>query len=162
VDGKAIRIIVTFGVIGVLLLTVMMMFTLDQATDTHMPQIAADIAAEFQPSLADAPPAPVRLTMTREPGPPSRRLYTLQVRPNATIAGAPSSLATLMYDASKLCALELGELPGEVRIRCVAELPGGATKETTWLRDAKGSETGIGVLREIAGADPARPGTTKR
>ena len=157
-DSKAIRIIVTFGVIAILLLTLMMMFTLDKATDTHMPQIAADIAAEFRPSLAEEPPPAVRLTMTREAGPPARRLYTIQLRPSATIAAAPASLTTLMYDASKLCALELGELPGEVRIRCVAELAGGATKETTYVRDEKGAETGIDVIHEIA----AEPGTPKR
>src|SRR5262245_53892215 len=135
----------------------MMMFTLDQATDTHMPQIAADIAAEFRPALAEEPPAAVRITMTRETGPPQRRLYTLQLRPSAAVAGAKASLATLMYDASKLCALELGELPGEVRVRCVAELPGGDTQEKTYLRDEHAFDTGIEVLHEVASA--GAPGT---
>jgi hypothetical protein len=162
VDGKAIRMIVVFGVLATLLLTVMMMFTLDQATDTQMPQIAGDVAAAFEPSLEKDPPPPVRLTMTREPGPPARRVYTLRLRPNAAIAAAPSSLATLMYDASKLCALEIGDAPGEVRIHCVAELPGGATKETTWVRDEKGAETGVGVLKELPASGGAQSGTPKR
>lgn len=163
-DSKAVRLIVIFGVIGTLLLTVMMMFTLDQATDTAMPQIAKDVANEFQPSLAAEPPAAVKITMTREKGPPARRVYTVRLRPNAAIAATPSSLATLMYDASKLCALEIGEVPGEVRVRCIAELPGGATKEMTWVRDEKGSETGVDVLREVAATDPAagEKGTPKR
>ena len=127
-DSKAIRIIVTFGVIAALLLTVMMMFTLDQTTDTQMPLIAADVAEVFKPSLEADPPPAVRLSMVREPGPPARRVYTLRLRPTAAIARAQVSLTTLMYDASKLCALEIGEVPGEVRIRCIAELPGGATK----------------------------------
>jgi len=162
VDSKAIRIIVTFGVIATLLLTLMMMFTLDQATDTQMPEIAGDVATVFEPSLEASPPPSVRLSMAREPGPPARRLYTLRLRPNAKIAGAPSSLATLMYDASKLCALEIGEVPGEVRIHCVAELGGGATKEASWVRDEKGAETGVGVLREVPATKTAQPGAEKR
>lgn len=161
-DGKAVRLIVTFGVIGTLLLAVMMMFTLDQATDTHMPQIAADIAAEFQPSLAGEPRDAVRLTMRREIGPPSRRVYTLELRPNAAIAGAKPSLATFMYDASKLCALEIGDVSGEVQIRCVAKLPDGAAKETTYVREKEGVESGIDVIREIAATAPAQPGTPQR
>ena len=156
-DSKAIRLIVTFGVIGTLLLAVMMMFTLDQTTDTHTPQIAGDIAAEFRPSLAEEPPAAVKLTMTREPGPPVRRWYTLRLRPAPEISRVPASLTTLMYDASKLCALEIGEAPGEVRIRCIAELPDGTAKEASWVRDDKGVETGIGVLKELGPADGAGP-----
>src|SRR5262245_22712415 len=140
----------------------MMMFTLDQATDTHMPEIAAEIAADFRPSLADEPPAPVRLTMRREVGPPSRRIYTLQLRPIDAIARVPSSLATFMYDASNLCAVELEGTPGEIRIRCVADLPGGASKEITWLRDGKAAETGMSLLREIAVTAPVPPEAQKR
>jgi hypothetical protein len=160
VDAKAIRMIVIFGVLGTLILTVMMMFTLDQATDTHMPQIAADIAAEFQPALAQEPPPAVRLAVTRDAGPPQRRVYTLQLRPSAAVAGAKASLSTLMYDASKLCALEIGELPGEVRVHCVAELPGGGSEEKTYLRDEHAFDTGIDVIHEVASA--AAPGTPKR
>ena len=161
-DSKAIRLIVTFGVLGTLLLAVMMMFTLDQATDTQMPQIAGDVAAAFEPSLAEGQPPAARLTMSREAGPPARRIYTLRLRPNAKIAGAQASLATLMYDASKLCALEIGEVPGEVRVRCIAELPDGTTKEMAWVRDEKGAETGIGVLKELPATEAAKQEAPKR
>ena len=155
-DDKAIRMIVGFGVMATLLLTFMMMFTLSQVTDTQTPQIALDVARDLQSALAESPPANVRLTMSRDgTGVDASRTYHLVVRPNATVAADPRSLAVLMHRASECCAAELGDVKCRVTIRCVAELPGGGEKEATFVKDSVSDPFSVGSVRAMAAAPGA-------
>jgi hypothetical protein len=164
-DGKGLRTILIFGVVATLLLTMMMMFSLDQVADTETPQIAADLAREFAPSLAEGgegAEAPVHLTMTRDgPGFGARRVYKLRLRPSADVAAEPSAVARLMYHGAEYCAALIGDPKGDVAIRCIAELPDGGTKETMYLRDRTGAATQI--IKEVAELPPQdAPGAEKR
>jgi len=152
-DSKAIKMIVAFGLVATLLLTMMMMFTLDQVADTETPRIAEDAAREFEPSLAPGTEPAVRLTMTRDgKGPAARRIYKLRLRPNAGISADATTLASLMYHASEFCAGQIADAPSEAAIVCVAELADGGTKETTYMRDKSG--TSPGLIREVAELPP--------
>jgi hypothetical protein len=152
-DSKALRLIVVFGLIGTLLLTLMMMFTLNQVADTETPQIADDASKEFAPSLAEGPEPAVKLTMTRDgTGPSARRVYKLRLRASAEVAADKATLASLMYHASEFCAGQIADAPSDVAIRCVAELPDGGTKETIFMRDRTGAATGI--IHEVAELPP--------
>lgn len=152
-DSKAIKMIVAFGLVATLLLTMMMMFTLDQVADTETPRIAEDASKEFEPSLEQGAEPAVRLTMTRDgKGPSARRVYKLRVRPNAGISADATTLASLMYHATEFCAGQIADTPGDVAIVCVAELADGGTKETTYMRDKSGA--GAGLIREVAELPP--------
>ena len=152
-DSKALRMILVFGMIATLLLTLMMMFTLDQVADTEAPQIADDASKEFSPSLAEGPDPAVKLTMTRDgSGPAARRVYKLRIRANADVAAEKKSLASLMYHVSEFCAGQISDAKSDVAIRCVAELPGGGTKESIYLRDKSGATASI--IHEVAELPP--------
>lgn len=155
-DSKAIRTIVIFGLMATFALTMMMMFTLDQMTDTQTPKIAADLAQEFQRALQPAPPAPARLSMVREgTGPTARLVYKLHIRPNETVAAEEPALARLMYHTSEFCVGALGDVRSEVVIRCVAELPGGREKETIFVKDKASANTGADLIHAVAAMPPA-------
>jgi hypothetical protein len=159
-DSKAVRTIVVFGVVATLLLTMMMIFTLDQVADTETPQIAADVAREFGPSLADGPEPPVRLTMSRDgKGVDARRVYKLVLRPSADVLAEKAAVATLMRNTSEFCATEIADGKGEVAIRCVAELADGATKESIYVKDGKGGATGL--IHEVAELPPPAADATE-
>jgi hypothetical protein len=159
VEDKAVRMIVVFGLMGTLLLTFMMMFTLNQVADTQTPQIASDISRDFDSSLVSAPPANVRLTMSRDgKGVDAPRVYKLVLRPNEKVARDPRSLAVLMHRASECCAAELGAVQCAVTIRCVAELPGGGEKEATYVKELAGGAYGVGAVRAVAEAPSAAAG----
>ena len=161
-DSKAVRTIVVFGMIATLLLTVMMMFSLDQVADTETPQIADDASKEFAPSLAPGPEPAVTLTMTRDgTGVRARRVYKLRLRVVADVAADKASLASLMYHATEFCAGQIGDARSDVAIRCVAELPDGGTKESMYVKDRTGAATGI--IHEVAELQPPVAGeATKR
>jgi len=158
-DDKAVRTIVIFGVMATLALTFMMMFTLNQVADTQTPAIAADIATQFAPALADSPPANAKLTMSRDgKGVDASRTYRLVIRPNAKVASNPRSLDELMKRASECCASELGDVKCQVTIRCVAELPDGGTKEATFVKDQGSDPFGFGSVHAVATAPAAQAG----
>jgi hypothetical protein len=159
VNEKAFRTIAIFGVMGTLALTFMMMFTLNQVTDTQTPMIAADISKQFVLALAESPPANVRLTMSRDgKGVDAARVYKLVLRPNAKIAADARTLAALMKRASECCAGELGDVRGAVTIRCVAECPDGGEKEETFVKDAGGDPFGFGSIRSVGTATATAAG----
>ena len=158
-DSKAIRTIVIFGVVATVALAFLMMFSLDQISDTQTPQIAADIAKEYERALANEPPASVKLTMTRDgKGLDARRVYKMRIRPSAAVAAEDRSLARLMYHCAELCAVELGQVRSEVVIRCVAELPEGTEKEAIFVMDKNGRAGGVDLIRSVKEMPP--PSTT--
>jgi hypothetical protein len=163
VDSKAIRSIAVIGILSVFIMTLMMMFSLDQMADTQAPQIALDLAKDLQRSLAEGPPPPVRLTMIREgKGALAPRLYTLRLRPTAAVQGDAHALERLMYRASELCAAQLGDVKAEVRIRCVAELAGGAEREATYVKDRADDTRYLSMIHrlDVPAAAPAASAPT--
>jgi len=159
VNEKAFRTIAIFGVMGTLALTFMMMFTLSQVTDTQTPMIAADIGKQYVLALADSPPANVRLTMSRDgKGVDAARVYKLVLRPNAKVAADARSLAALMKRASECCVSELGDVRGAVTVRCVAELPDGGEKESTFVKDEGSDPFGFGSVHAVATGSAAQVG----
>lgn len=165
-DSKAIRTIVILGVIAALALTALMVFSLDQMSDTQTPKIASEIAAELRRSLAGEPPASVKLTMVREGrGPLARRVYTLRLRPSEPVGKDDRALERLIHRAAEMCAARVGEVRSEVAIRCVADLPQGGTKTASYIRDkdlGADSVSLIHLVDEAASAPvPSPPGSDR-
>jgi len=148
---KSIKLVVIFGMMGALALTFMMMFTLGQVADTQTPQIASDISMQFASAFAPAPPANVRLTMSRDDkGVNAPRTYKLVLRPNEKIASDGKALSFLMLRTSECCAAAIGDVKYDVTIRCVAELPGGGEKEATFVKDKVKDPFGFGSVHAVA------------
>jgi len=156
VGEKSIRTIVIFGVMGTLVLTLMMMFTLSQVTDTQTPQIAQDVSKDLSKALAPTPPANVKLTMTRDgKGLSAPRLYKLTLRPSETIASQDRAISQLMQRASECVAAEIGDVKCPVTIECVAELPNGGTREARFEKDDVKDPFGFGSVHAVATATPS-------
>jgi hypothetical protein len=153
VDDTGLRKIAILGLMATVALAVMMMFSLSQITDTQTPQIAVDIARDLAAAFAPGPPAPVRLTMSREgKGLEAARTYKLVVRPNEKVAADDRSLARLMQRASECCAAELGDVKCDVTIRCVAELPDGGVQEASFVKDKGKDPFGFGSVHPVGAA----------
>jgi hypothetical protein len=151
VDSKAIRTIVIFGIIAVFALTAIMMFSLDQMADTQTPQIALDLAKDLQRGLAASPPAPVKLTMTRDgKGVRAPRVYSLRIRPAPAVALDDRAVQRLMYRASELCAAQVGDVQCDVTIRCTAEMPDGTEKEAAFVKDKIADPRGLALIHAVA------------
>jgi hypothetical protein len=163
-DTQAVRGIVLLGIIAACGMALVMAFSLDQIADTQAPAIAADIAQNLARALATAPPAPVKLTMTRDgPGADAPRIYKLVLRPNAIVAGDERSLSRLMFKAAQMCAEQVEGAKGPVTIRCIAELPGGGTKEAAFAKSTDADVAHVDVIRPVTvAAAPPTPGGEKR
>jgi hypothetical protein len=156
-DGKSIRLIVGFGVVSLLAMTLMMSYSLGQLPDAQTAPIAAGISEDFARNLASTPPANVRLTMSREgKGAKAPRTYELVLRPTDAVATDGRALSKLMFRAAERCALEIGNAPCDVTIRCVAELPDGRTAESSFAKE-RATSGALAVIRPIAPAAPSAP-----
>lgn len=164
-DGKSVRIIAVFGLMAALAMTVMMAFSLNQLPDAQTPQIASDVAADFARALQPSPPANVKLTIERAgKGANAARVYCLTLRPADAIAADEKTLSRLMFKASERCAGEIGDVPCEVTIRCVAELPGGGERTAAFAKE-KSTSASLALIRPLPAAPaptPAASGTAKR
>jgi hypothetical protein len=151
-EGKSLRVIVIFGVMASLALAVMMAFSLNQMPDAQLPQVASGIAGEFTRALEPGH-GNVRITMLRDgKGSNAARTYVLTLRPGKAIAADERALARLMFRASERCAVEIGQPPCDVTIRCVAELAEGRTKEASFAKERGNDRQSLALIRPIAAA----------
>jgi hypothetical protein len=156
VGSKSIRTLLIMGILAVLAMTFLMMFSLDQMTDTQTPLIAQELASELSRSLQPEPPASVRLTMFRKgKGLDAPRTYTLRIRPNAAIAADEKILPRLLYRAAELCAVQLGDMKSDVTIRCIATLPEGGEKEASYVMQKHADAQGLALIREATPEEAA-------
>ncbi len=150
-DGKSVRTIAVMGLLAILAMTVLMMFSLRQVTDTQTPQIAADVADELQRGLAEEPPPSVRLVMQRDgKALDAPRTYTMRLRPNAEAAANLRTVDGIMYRAAEICAAELGDVKADVTIRCLADLGDRGEREARFHRDRPDDPGSLGLIRALA------------
>jgi hypothetical protein len=156
-DGKSIRLIVGFGVCSLLALTLMMSYSLGQLPDAQTAPIAAGISEDFTRNLVPSPPANVKLTMSRDgKGAKAPRTYELVLRPTEAVAADKRALSKLMFRTAERCALQIGEPPCDVTIRCIAELPDGRRAESSFAKE-RAATGSLAVIRPIAPAAPRAP-----
>ena len=154
-DSKLLRTIAMFGLLSVLAMTFLMMFSLNQVADTGTQQIAADIGEQFGRHL-DASQDRVRVTMQRDgPGAAAARTYTVRLRPASAIAGDAKALQRLMFKVAYLCASELLEVKADITVHCVAELAGGATREAEFRRERNAPDGAL--IAPVVARAPAPP-----
>ncbi len=135
VDSKSVRAIAIMGLLAILMMTFLMMFSLGQVTDASTPQIAKLVHEELHRSL-DPGAGTARLAMHREAtssGPGARR-YVLRVKPAEAVASDPEAVTLLLHRAAEIVGSQVEDSPGETTIRCIADLPDGGTAERLFRR----------------------------
>lgn len=141
VESSPMTKIVGLGLGALLLLTLMLLFTLNQVADTSATETAKYIDTFLEGNLV--PGRPTRVTMTRDAkGIDAPRTYVVRVHPVARIAGDPKALLRLCESARDRVFEQVETLEVPVTVLCVASA-GAAPQRFAWRRT--GGENGFRV-----------------
>jgi hypothetical protein len=133
VERSPLATVAALGIVAVLLMTGMYLFSMNQLTDTTAAETARAVDDALDRSLA--PETKTRVTVALEgKGLDAPRRYIVRYHPAPALAAEPKTLDRLAERVAALVVERLDHVKAPVQVHCVAELPSGADAQRCFAR----------------------------
>lgn len=153
VERSPLGTLAALGIVAVLLMTGMYLFSVNQLTDTTAAETARAVDDALSRSLA--PGTKTRVTVLLDgKGLEAPRRYVVRYRPADELAGDGRTLDRLAERVATLVAERLDHVKVPVQVHCVAELANGAEAQRCFAR--KGAAGGW-TLAPVVPVPPLPP-----